>query len=125
MVIRLVIAAALALAPAPALASSDAAECIDRWRARAYLAHAADAATTVAAIESGRAREGNPLARALFGRNVTSGEFLLFKAGTVAAGEAMNRIAIAQGDLAGACRSYRLTAIIIGGMAMINLRVHF
>ena len=58
-------------------------DCVRKWRGRALLAHAADAATTVAAIETGKGREGNPLARLAFGKNVTTAEFLAFKAGAV------------------------------------------
>lgn len=100
-------------------------ECVRKWRGRAMLAHAADTATTVAAIETGRGREGNPLARLTFGKNVTSGEFVAFKLGMIGLQEGVNALALTKGDYAGVCRNYRITAFVIGGVAMLNLRVHF
>lgn len=38
---------------------------------------------------------------------------------------ALLALALSKGDYAGVCRSYKITAFVMGGFAMLNLRVHF
>ena len=106
--------------PAP-----EEAECVSRWRSRAYLAHAADVASTIAAIETGRGQEGNPLVRAVFGKRPAPHEVILGKLAILAPVEIWHNARLRRGDYAGVCRSYRITAFVIGGVAMLNFRVHF
>lgn len=100
-------------------------DCVKRWRGRAMLAHAADLATTVAAIESGHGREGNPITSAIFGRNVKTWEAVAYKATMVSAIELWNAHRLRRGDVAGVCQTYKLTVGIVGTVALLNLRVIF
>lgn len=114
----------LALLAAAALETPQE-RCVERWRTVSYIAQAADIATTVAAIETGKGAEGNPAYKLLFGKKVTSLEVLAFKAATIGMSEWAMRPVLRHGDYASACRNYKISAGVIGGVAMLNLRVFF
>lgn len=99
--------------------------CVRNWRRVYYAAQAADIASTIYAIESGKGREGGPLYRALFGKNVKSYEVLGLKAVMLGAFEfdihRMTRV----GDYRTPCQAYKIGGIFTGGLAMVNLRVVF
>lgn len=99
--------------------------CVRRWRTINYIAQAADVASTVAAIETGKGAEGNPLYKAVFGKKVTSLEVLAFKAVSIGITEWSLRPVYRAGDYAGVCTNYKISAGVIGGVALFNLRVFF
>ena len=99
--------------------------CLRRWGRVYYAAQALDIATTVAAIESGRGAEANPVYKLMFGKKVSSVEVLGFKALSMGATEFMLSRTRRDGDFEGVCRSYKISAGLIGGVALLNIRVFF
>lgn len=99
--------------------------CVSRWRSLHYAAQAADIATTIAAIETGRGVEGNPLVRAIGGKRPNILHLLAIKAPMVGLVEWQANREWRAGDYKGACQSYKIGAIVTGGIAGINLRVFF
>lgn len=99
--------------------------CVRRWRTISRIAQAADIITTVAAIESGRGKEANPVYTALFGRNVKSWHVVALKGATIGMTEWATSKVLRSGDYAGACTSYKISGGLIGGVALLNLRVFF
>lgn len=96
--------------------------CVRNWRRAYYAAQALDIGTTVVGIESGRGREANPVYKLIFGADVKSWHVLAMKGLTIGANEwHMSRSA----DFDGACRTYKISAGVIGGVALLNLRVLF
>ena len=103
----------------------DERRCLRRWGRAYYAAQALDIGTTVAAIESGRGREANPVYKLAFGKKVTTMEVLAFKAVSMGATKwSLSRLR-RDGDFYGACKSYKISGGLIGGVALLNLRVFF
>ena len=106
-------------------AEDDAGRCVRRWRLIHAGAQAADVATTVYAVESGKGTEANPLIRALLGKRPKAHELIAFKAVNFGLIEWQAQGALARGDSKAACRAHKIGAVITGGVAALNLRVVF
>ncbi len=99
--------------------------CIRTWRTAWYAAQALDLGTTVAGIESGKAREGNPVYRLMFGKRVKSWQIAAVKAVSIGATEWSMARASRRGEYGSVCGGYKLGAGLIGGVALLNLRIVF
>lgn len=99
--------------------------CVRNWRRAYYAAQALDIGTTVVGIESGRGREANPVYKLIFGKDVKSWHVLALKGATIGLSEWATGKVLRAGDYAGACTSYKLSAGLIGGVALLNVRVFF
>ncbi len=111
--------------PMPVPPSPKDRSCVRNWRRAYYAAQAADVITTVAGIESGKGKEGNPLYTAIFGKDVKSWQVLALKGVSIGLSEWATDKVLRGGDYAGACTSYKISGGLIGGVALLNIRVFF
>jgi hypothetical protein len=95
-------------------------QCVKTWRAINYAAHAADVASSLAAIDRGGI-EGNPLIRAAFGKRPKVHEFLSFKAAGIGLFEFMTRNASPRDK----CTALKINSALTFTVAGANLRFLF
>ena len=95
-------------------------QCVKTWRVINYAAHAADVASSLAAIGNGGV-ESNPLIRAAFGKRPKAHEFLAFKAAGIGLFEFINRNTSPRDK----CTALKINSALTFTVAGANLRFVF
>lgn len=93
--------------------------CVKRWRLIHAATQAADIASTVYIVESGKGTEANPIIRGLFGKRPKVHELVAFKAVQFGILEWRASKASPQG----ACTMHKIGAVITGATVGLNLRI--
>ena len=95
-------------------------QCVKTWRIINYAAHAADVASSLAAIGNGGV-ESNPLIRAAFGKRPKVHEFLAFKAAGFGLFEFLNRNTSPRDK----CTALKINSALTFTVAGANMRFAF